>query len=64
MTTDHDRLHDLLERLHRLELHVPQPHERPIVEVGRRALAEQIRLLAHRLHRADYLHPVPVRARA
>lgn len=55
MSTDLQRLESMLERLRRLELHVPLPHERSIVEVARRELGAQIRVLSHRLHDRAYL---------
>ena len=59
MSADLQRLEILLERLHGLELRVPLPHERSVVEVARRELAEQVRTLSHRLHDLAYLRPAP-----
>ena len=57
MSPDLNRLQTLLERLHNLELCIPLPHERPIVDVARTAVAEQIRTLSQGLMRGDYLRP-------
>lgn len=56
MSADLDRLQTLLDHLQRLELWVPPPHERPIVDVAREALADEIRELARRLCAFDYLN--------
>jgi hypothetical protein len=54
MSPDQSRLEVLLDRLDRLERQVPAPHERPILDVARHSLAEQIRELSQRLQRANY----------
>ncbi|MCA8974880.1 MAG: hypothetical protein KDC98_09160 [Planctomycetes bacterium] len=56
MSAIQDRLQFLLECLSNFELRVPEPHERPIVEVAKSALAEEIRVLERRLH-GDYWRP-------
>ena len=62
MSAELDRLQLLLDRLHCLELWVPPPHERPIVEVARAALVDEVRELARRLHAFDHLNGRPRRA--
>ena len=64
MCPDHDRLETLLDRLRELELRIPPSHERPIVEVARAALTAEIRGLAGRLARRDYLRARPARGLA
>lgn len=64
MSTDLHHLETLIERLRRLELHVPPAHERPIVEVARQALGEKIRALGERLHARSYLRGTPHEATA
>ena len=59
MTTERERLQTLNDRLHELELRLPLPHERPILEVAREALLAEIRALAGRLQR-EYWRPMPV----
>lgn len=54
MASDRERLNLLLDRLRLLELQRTQPHEAPIVEIGRTALFEEISRLAHRLHDLQY----------
>ncbi len=51
---DAARLATLQTRLRDLERRIPQPHERPIVEVARSALREAIVDLARRAGREDY----------
>lgn len=57
MSPDLNRLQTLLERLHNLELRIALPHERPILDVARNAVAEQIRMLSQGLARGDYCRP-------
>ena len=55
MSPDLNRLQTLLDRLHNLELRIPLAHERPILDVARAAVAEQISTLSQGLTRGDYL---------
>lgn len=48
------RLESLLDRLRMLERRIPLPHERPILEVARAALAEEVSALSRRLHGDEY----------
>jgi len=54
MSADRNRLEALLARLRDLERCLVPPHERPILDVARAALADEIRVLSHRLHDGDY----------
>ena len=54
MTTDRERLQMLLMRMRELDLRLPLPHERAIVEVARQALREQLTQLSHRLFDLGY----------
>ncbi|MBM4061240.1 MAG: hypothetical protein FJ265_09115 [Planctomycetes bacterium] len=58
MSPDLTRLENLLELLRNLELRIPQPHERPILEVARRALAEEIRQESRRLQVNLWQRPI------
>jgi hypothetical protein len=57
MSADLDRLQTLLDRLHRLELSIPLPHERSIHDVARAALAQRIRTLSLGLQHGSYWRP-------
>jgi hypothetical protein len=59
MPADRNRLESLLDRLRALELRIPKPHERAILEVARTALAGEILTVARRLHGDDYWRAVP-----
>jgi hypothetical protein len=54
MSADRNRLQSLLDRLRALELRIPLPHERAILEVARTAVAGEILTLTRRLHGNDY----------
>jgi len=54
MSSDHEHLQLLLERLRAFELRLPLPHERPIVEIARAALSAEIAQLSHRLYDLRY----------
>jgi len=54
MSNDLVRLHELLQRLRELDLRLPLPHERPILDVARMSLCEEISRLSHALHDLDY----------
>jgi hypothetical protein len=58
MTTDRERLQMLLMRLRELELRLPLPHERAILEVARQSLREQVSLLSHRMFDLGYTRSV------
>ena len=62
MSADRNRLESLLDRLRALELRIPQPHERAILEVARTAVAGEILSLTRRLHGDDYWRAGPRRA--
>lgn len=57
MNSDRDRLTFLTLHLYQLEHLLPLPHERPILEVARMALRDEICRISHRLHDLDYLRP-------
>jgi hypothetical protein len=54
MIPDRERLQMMLVRLRELDLRLPLPHERAIVEVARQALREQVSLLSHGLFDLGY----------
>ena len=54
MLPDLNRLKLLLDRLRELELRMPAPHERPILEIGTLALRDEVTRLAHALHDNSY----------
>jgi hypothetical protein len=54
MSGDQARLQLLLQRLRDLELCLPPPHERPIVDAARIALRDEISRLSHALHDLEY----------
>lgn len=58
MNTDSVRLQMLLERLGELERRLPLPYERPILDVARAALREEISSLSHRLFDLRYTAPL------
>jgi hypothetical protein len=54
MSGDQARLQTLLQRLRDLELCLPPPHERPIVDAARLALRDEISRLSHAIHDLEY----------
>jgi hypothetical protein len=54
MTTDRERLQMLLMRMRELELRLPLPHERAILDVARQAVREQLSQLSHSLFDLGY----------
>ena len=51
---DQQKLEVLKQRLNELELRIPAVTERPIVEVARIAILEEITAIGHRLQRRGY----------
>jgi hypothetical protein len=64
MSADRDRLELMLSRLRELELQLPLPHERPILETARLALREEASRLAHALHDLSYWQDTRTRKHA
>ena len=61
MSPEHVRMQLLLARLGQLDLQLPAPHERAILEVARQALRDELQQLSHRLLALGYCranHPV------
>jgi hypothetical protein len=64
MSADRDRLELMLARLRELELQLPLPHERPILEAARLLLREEVSRIAHALHDLSYCQETRVRKHA
>lgn len=54
MLPELERLKQLLARLRELEDRMAQPHEQPILDVGRTALRDELSRLAHSLRDHSY----------